>query len=131
MNDPYSGKRPFDYGDATWICDEYNIWFRVDMQKEDYDPQGKIQLNDNTYFCKFYFIHQTNQLSISVYPLEYENILDTERDRAFILAELHGECEFSKDSFVLFVDKTRDTVFDGKVDKMIFVRKTGDGSPVS
>ncbi len=56
MNDPYSEKRPFDYGDATWICEEYDIWFCVDMEKEDYYyPEGKIQLDHNTYFCKFFY----------------------------------------------------------------------------
>lgn len=122
--DPYSGKRPFDYGRATWICEEYSIWFCVDMEQEDYYyPKGKIQLNGNIYFCKFYFIHQTNQVSISVYPLEYENISDAALDTNFMFGELHGECKFSEDSFVLFVDEARDTVFDGRVDQMIFVRQ--------
>ena len=54
--DPYSDQRPTDYGNAIWACDEYNMWFCVDLEKEDYyNPEGELQINDDTYFCKFYF----------------------------------------------------------------------------
>ncbi len=74
--DPYSDQRPPDYGDALWVCDEFDIWFIVDTEKEDYYyPEGELQIGDTTYFCKFYFIHQTNQLHISIYPFEYKSHL--------------------------------------------------------
>lgn len=123
ISDPYSNKRPFDYGEAKWVCEEHNIWFCVDMKKEDYYyPEGEVQLDGNTYFCKFYFIHQTNQVSISVYPLEYATIPDTERDRCKILAELDGDCSFSKESLTIFVETESDTIFNKKIDSLTFLR---------
>ena len=71
MWDPYSDERPYDYGNATWICstDDFTLWFDVDLEQEEYyDPEGGLVLDDTTYFCKYWFIHQTNQLTISVYP---------------------------------------------------------------
>lgn len=122
-NDPYSNKRPFDYGEATWVCKEADIRFFIDLEKEDYYyPEGYLQLDDNKYLCKFYFIHQTNQVSISIYPLEYINIPDTERDRNSIVAELDGECEFSKECLVIKVDTASDTIFNGEFEKLTFYR---------
>ena len=31
--DPYSNQRPPDYGNAFWVCDEFNIWFVVDTER--------------------------------------------------------------------------------------------------
>lgn len=44
------------------------------------------------------------------------------RDRGAIFADLWGECTFSADSFTLHVDKTRDTIFNGTVDELTFLR---------
>lgn len=122
--DPYSDQRPFDYGESKWICDEYDIWFYINPEKEDYYyPEGELRLEGNEYFCKFYFIHQTNQVAISVYPLEYAAIPSAERDCNSTLAELHGDCSFSEEFFTLFVDSERDTIFHGKVEKLTFFRR--------
>lgn len=103
--DPYSNQRPSDYGDAIWTCGEFNIWFVVDTKKEDYYyPEGELQNNGVAYFCKFYFIHQTNQLHINVYPLEYESVPDASRDRSAVVGTIKGECVFSNDSLVFKID---------------------------
>lgn len=119
--DPYSNQRPVDYGDALWVCDEYNMWFCVDLEKEDYyDPEGELQINDNTYFCKFYFIHQTNQLHINIYPLEYAAITDEARDRNSAVGSIEGECNFSNELFVLTIDTISGNIFDGTIKEMTF-----------
>lgn len=129
--DPYSNQRPADYGDALWVCDEYNIWFCVDLEKEDYyDPEGELRIDDTTYFCKFYFIHQTNQLHISIYPLEYATISDEARDRGARIGEVKGECTFSNESFILAIDSISSNIFDDTVKEMIFMRQ-GEASVVS
>jgi len=124
MWDPYSEKRPFDYGNATWTCEEYDIWFCVDTEKEDYYcPEGELKLEEHTYFCKFYFINQTNQLSIAVYPYSFASISDNYRDRNEIIAEISGECKFSEKAFTLYLNTEQDTIFNETVKQLTF-RKT-------
>ena len=122
--DPYSDQRPPDYGNALWVCDEYNIWFVVDLEKKDYyDPEGELQSNDITYFCKFYFIHQTNQLHINVYPLEYANIPDASRDRNAVIGIIEGHCTFSDKSFIFTIDTISCDILD-ETTKALTFRKT-------
>ena len=123
--DPYSDQRPPDYGDALWVCDEFDIWFIVDTEKEDYYyPEGELQIGDTTYFCKFYFIHQTNQLHISIYPFEYATIPDASRDRSSVIGTIEGECIFSDDSFVFTIDTVKDNIFNETATQLTFQRIT-------
>ena len=39
--DPYSGCRPYDYGDAKWVCEEYGAWFTV-KEEENYQCYGEV-----------------------------------------------------------------------------------------
>ena len=110
--DPYSDQRPPDYGNAIWECDEFEMWFTVDTNKEDYYyPEGELQIKDTTYFCKFYFIHQTNQLHISIYPLEYASVPDELRDRNAVVGTIEGDCTFSDDSFTLTIHTIAGDIF--------------------
>lgn len=121
--DPYSGKRPFDYGESMWMCitDDYSVSFNVDLETKDYYyPEGELSKENITYFCKFYFIHQTNQLSILVYPLEYKDILDDERNREAVLFELNGECDFNPNSFTVNLEESKNILFNQKVEKLEF-----------
>ncbi len=114
--DPYSDKRPFDYGDAQWVCEDPYLCFTVDTTEENYYyPKGEIRINDSTYPCEFNFIHQTNQLYVVVYKSENFSIKNR-------LGEIEGECDFSSDVLVFHIDKNRDTIFDGKYDTMTFYR---------
>lgn len=123
--DPYSDQRPSDYGDAIWLCDEFNIWFIVDTEQDDYYyPEGELQINDTTYFCKFYFIHQTNELHISIYPFEYATIPDASRDRNAIIGTIKGECVFSDDSFVFEFYTIEGDIFDEIATQLTFRRRT-------
>lgn len=125
MWDPYSDKRPFDYGNAEWICstDAITLWFDVDTEQEEYYyPEGGLILGDTTYFCKYWFIHQTNRLIISVYPWEYKDIPDENRDNDSILFELDGDCDFSSDLFTFNIDTSTDDIFNGTIDKLTFIR---------
>lgn len=124
--DPYSGQRPHDYGNALWVCNEFDIWFIVDTEKEDYYfPEGELQIGNATYFCKFFFIHQTNQLHISIYPLEYANISDEYRDRSAMIGSVEGDCIFSDDSFVFTIDTTIEgNIFDETPAQLTFQKNT-------
>ena len=124
MYDPFSGERPFDYGEGVWTCktEDYEIGFEVDFEREDYYyPEGILQRNDEMFLCKFYFVHQTNRLLLSVYPMEYKDVSDELRDRNDMVMELAGDCDFSEDSLVVHIEKETDTVFGGTVDTLTFL----------
>lgn len=112
--DPYSDQRPFDYGEARWSSIEPNVYFVIDMNaNEYYYPLGKITIDNYEYICKFWFIHQTNQLTISVYTGETIS--------SDIFGEIAGTCIFSPDSLVLQIES--DTVFSGQYDKITFYKE--------
>ena len=127
--DPYSNQRPFDYGEATWVCrtDDFELWFRVDYSIERYtQPEGELCKNGETYDCTFIFIHQTDQLHISVFskidPAE-------KRKRPEFLFEIIGTCKFSADSFEFYLDQSRSTGFDVGLEKLTFVRIAPETDP--
>ena len=111
--DPYSGRRPYDYGDARWSCDLIDAYFTVDLSKEDYYyPEGEMKINNTIYKFKLYFVHQTNQIFLSVF----------ENKSNLKIGELCGECSFSEKTLTIEVDSKRDTIFDGRYPTIIFIR---------
>ena len=119
--DPFSGKRPADYGNAVWMCEEYEASFCIDTSKDDYyDPEGEFKIGEETYFCKFYFIDQTDQLHISVYPIEYASLPDDSRNRDAVLASIKGRCEFSSSSLIFTVERITDNVLALDIERMTF-----------
>ena len=123
--DPYSDQRPPDYGNALWVCDELDIWFIVDTEKDDYNlPEGELQIDNMTYFCKFYFIHQTNQLQISIYPLEYAIVPDESRDRNAMVGTIAGDCTFSDVTFVFMIHTIDGNILDPTMTQLNFRRDT-------
>lgn len=121
--DPYSGQRPHNYGDALWASDEFDIWFIVDTKKEDYYyPEGELQIGNTTYFCKFYFVHQTNRLLISIYPIEYATVPDASRDRNAVVGSICGDCTFSEDLFVFKIDTMEGNIFGNTTTQLTFSR---------
>ena len=112
--DPYSGKRPYDYGNAEWTCEEISARFVVDEAREEYYyPEGEIEVGDTAYRLKLYFVHQTNQVIISA----FDGVTDAK------IAELYGECLFSENELCIEVDAERDTLFEGKHETITFVKK--------
>lgn len=128
MSDPYSDQRPADYGEAKWVCDDYNFWFCVDYEKDDYyDPEGELQIGDNRYFCKFYFIHQTNQLHISVYPIKYATVSYESLDREAMICSIEGDCDFSNDKFTFYINKVSGDISGFDVKETTFRRTEAPG----
>ena len=39
--DPYDGYRPYDYGEAKWVCEEYGAWFTV-KKAENHQCYGEV-----------------------------------------------------------------------------------------
>ena len=112
--DPYSDQRPFDYGNAEWISETPEIYFSVDTAMDEYYyPLGRIMIDDTEYLCKFWFIHQTNQLHILVY-------MDENATPEMCIGEIKGDCDFFPDHFIMYIDY--DTVFDGQYNSIIFYK---------
>ena len=112
--DPYSGQRPVDYGDAEWISETPEIYFAVDTAMDEYYyPLGRIMVDDTEYLCKFWFVHQTNQLIISVY-------MDQKATPETCVGEIKGDCDFFSDHFIMYIDS--DTVFDGQYNSIVFYK---------
>ena len=97
--DPYSGQRPFELGEYTWICKEGGYVFRFDSHPEKSYPaelDGELVYGEKTFFCRFIFIGQTNRLHVLIwknkYPTEYG------------YTDLYGYCDLSPVSFVIHTE---------------------------
>lgn len=117
MGDPYADKRPYDYGDAKWVCESPNIYFVVDTSHEDYynESVGEIEIDGNMYPCTFGFIHQTNQVWVNIFA---DNLLSLDSR----IGELHGDCDFSEDSLTIHIDTKLSTVWNGKYESITLDR---------
>ena len=112
--DRYRQQRPSDYGPAKWVCEQADFWFEI--EEEYHSPQsGKIKIDGVSYPCDFFFIHQTNQLAINVYA--------DESSKEDIMAELWGNCTFSSSTLIVKVDTKRDTIFNGAMKELVFIRQ--------
>ena len=117
--DPYSDERPYDYGDAKWVCEELNAWFIVDSTQEDYyRPEGKIEINGTLFPCKLYFVHQTNSVFLVILESDYLDTKNTE------IGEIYGDCTFSEEKLIIHVTPEEDTLFNGQYEKLTFVRNS-------
>ena len=110
--DFYTGKRPYDYGEATWVSESPDAWFIV-ASEEDEDaacPKGAFTTDSETIKFTLSFGHGK--------VAEFTD----ENDEAILL----GTCEFSPEKLIITVDKKTDTLFDGEYDTITFVRTASD-----
>lgn len=107
--DFYSGKRPYDYGEATWVCESPNAWFIVNSVEEDENfiyPKGEITIGNKTIKFTLSFGHGKGASFVD------------ENDDVILL----GTCKFSPEKLIITVDKKTDTLFNGKYDTITFIR---------
>ena len=105
--DTYYGKRPFDYDNAIWICENPCGWFLIDHNEDEYyNPKGEIEIDEKKIRIQLFFIHET----------EYVILSDG------LGADTFGECIFSPQKLIIKVDKEDDAIFEGKYDELIFIR---------
>lgn len=106
--DPYEGKRPFDYGDAIWVCESPSVCFEVKTSSPNYHkPEGLVSVNDKEVY----------------YTMEFDPVCNTVFLEIDFNHKLMGECEFSPQKMVVKVDKKTDTLFNGQYDELVFVRQ--------
>ncbi len=116
--DFYSGKRPYDYGEAIWVCESPSGWFAVNASENDENfiyPEGEFVVDDRT--VKF-------TLSFG-----YSNKASFEDENDVMI--LLGTCKFSSNKLIITVDKETDTLFNGYYDTITFVRTQGDVSTIA
>ena len=114
--DPYSEQRPYELGNASWVCTSPDIRFDIDTSKKNYyEPIGEAVVNGETHPCEFTFIHQTNELFITF----YDSLGMVNR-----LGMLKCSCEFFPDHMVVTVDNiTDDYVYEGRYPTFTFERQ--------
>lgn len=117
---PLVGKRPPDYGDSVWICEEPKITYTVKMK---YDEEQKMDIPEsyavtyidgNEVLLDFGFIGN----AIRVYELK-----SIEPKEYIGEIFLNGTCKFSETKFTVKVDTELDILFDGQYDELVFVRQ--------
>lgn len=110
--DFYAGKRPYDYGKATWVCESPDAWFVVNTQEDDKDyiyPQGEIAIGNKIIKFTISFGHG----EVASFTDEDDNVI------------LQGTCKFSPEKLIITVDKESDKLFNGQYDTITFVRNAG------
>lgn len=105
--DPYFGKRPVDYGEAIWTCNEVDMWFEVENEHSRVF-KGQLTINDQTVDIEVWFMEHD---LTSIEALNHGG-------------ELWGHSEFYPDQVILHIDEKleRDSIFYGKYEKLTFIR---------
>lgn len=113
--DKYDGKRPFDYGEAKWVCSDPNAWFYVHPDAEDYHtPTGELTLDDKVIDFKLTFPPETDLVTITA---------ETNGNSKGFTLTTSGKCTFSPNEFTITIDKQGDEIFEGKCDRLVFVKE--------
>lgn len=121
---PYSGKTPYELGEAKWVCEEIDAYFVVDYDlrdpegNQDTAPEGEIIINGEVHPIKLYFFLPTNQVSLEVLKSSFTHVPNDD------IGELYGECDFSDTKFTISIDPERDTLFKGEYEKLIFLKES-------
>lgn len=113
--DVYSGKRPYDYGTAIWVCSEPYMEYSVieySYGDEYYDYVTDLNIDN---FKNEYDIVYSYGRTVFIW---YKNGNSYETD-----CLLEGSCTFSKNRFTIVVNKEKDLLFNGKYDELVFIRK--------
>ena len=66
--DRYYGKRPFDYGEAKWVCEEPSAWFVIEPESEDFThPKGEIVWNKQTFSVEYHFSSRIQRIESGIH----------------------------------------------------------------
>lgn len=88
--DPYKGKRPIDYPNSYWVCEEeYDMFFLVGEDQELTD--AKITIYGQTVPCKFIWRTTNNRINI-VFDIDSQTY------------GMSGRCKFGKKKFTINIE---------------------------
>ena len=117
---PFVGKRPPDYGDSVWICEEPKITYTVKMK---YDEEEKMDIPESyavTYIDGNEVLLDFGFIGNAIRVYELKSIKPKEYIGEIFL---NGTCKFSETKFTVKVDTELDNLFDGRYDELVFVRQ--------
>ncbi len=89
--DPYKGKRPIDYPDSTWVCQNYSASFQVDADGNLKDSSIIVNGKETTFSFLWSALDETASLQLNWGDQLYN---------------LKGTCKFKPSSFVISIDDT-------------------------
>lgn len=107
--DPYKGKRPIDYPNTTWVCDEYGISFHVNSNGG--LENSIIKTEEKVIYFELLW------LSFDSTVCFYKSNDETKEDI------FDGKCKFGEEAFSIKVDDTNG-YFKEKSVVLKFVRMT-------
>ena len=121
--DPYSGCRPYDYGDAKWVCEEYGAWFTV-KEEENYQCYGEVVVDGKVQKIAILFAPGS---FVVILPRDaVENMSPIETDNEL----WNGEAKYSPTEFILH-SPTVNCLFDEDDEEVVFVRQELDEEPAA
>ena len=106
--DLYKGRRPIDYPNSYWVCEEYETYFLVGEDKQLTDAQ--IVIDGQTVPFKFIWSSISNDVSINF-------VLDSQ------LYGMSGPCKFGRKKFTIQIEYTEGYYPEEKI-VMEFERRT-------
>ena len=120
---PYSSKKPSEYGKAEWICEEYNVSFQADPENKNdaYYSEGEILIDGQTWACEFWFTWRISELTINVF-LTVDESVSGNKKKVTYQKTTEGTYTISSESLTFHIDKEKDDIFGGKVENLTFIR---------
>ena len=88
---PYRGERPKDYPNSYWVCEQYDVWFFINKDKQ--LEKGRIKINDEEIPFAFKWTAVNNKVSIQ---FEFNSQIEC----------IIGYCEFGENEFSIKIDDT-------------------------
>ena len=116
--DPYAGKRPEDYPNTRWICEEPYV--RIDvLKKSGVNNVGYIDYNGEITKIVLLFLSGPG---VEIYRYEdYKTAINSEGMVLYDKMIIYGKCRFFEKKFIIEVEET--TIFDESVEKLEFYRE--------
>lgn len=109
---PYKGDRPSDQVPSRWVAQEINCWFDVISVTIDGEVetaiQGEIEYNSVIV-----------PITVRFDPGRNIFVYDASGEKGLLF---RGPCTFGEDQFVVDVNKESDSLFDGHIQMITFIK---------
>ena len=113
---PYSSKKPSEYGKAEWICEEYNVSFQADPENKNdaYYSEGEILIDGQTWACEFWFTWRISELTINVFLTVDESVSGNKKKVPYqeqrLICEFLTKTRYTLTSLMDFPDRAYDRI---------------------
>ena len=104
---------PYNFPGTTWICEDPDIDYRIPNDLQKGDAVAKTDVNGEV----IVFFLGTNNSHVDAVRYSSDNVI---KDSDLLFT---GSISYSKDEFIIKIDKNSDKLFDGKYDVLVFERE--------